>query len=85
MIMTSIFFLLRIFQKKYLKQEVILYFKQLYIIQAYNGKEALELIEKRVKSIGKNYDLILMDLSMPIMDGYEAAKAIRILEKERGL
>ena len=38
-----------------------------------NGKEALErfLIE------GDGYDLILMDIQMPVMNGYEAARAIR--------
>lgn len=38
---------------------------------AANGREALELIEKN------DYDLVLMDLSMPVMDGYEAALYIR--------
>ncbi|MDF2613819.1 MAG: domain S-box protein [Clostridia bacterium] len=41
---------------------------------AENGREALEKIEQ------DRYDLILMDIQMPIMDGYEAAKSIR--EKE---
>lgn len=38
---------------------------------ASNGQEALELIGQ------KNYDLILMDCHMPIMDGYETSQKIR--------
>ena len=45
---------------------------------AVNGAEALERLEDAVKAHGKPaFDLILMDLQMPIMDGYEATKIIK--------
>jgi len=40
---------------------------------ATNGKEALELLKNKKA----NYDLVLMDISMPIMDGYDAIAQIR--------
>ncbi|MDO4276527.1 MAG: response regulator [Eubacteriales bacterium] len=40
---------------------------------ASNGKEALE----KFLEYGSSYDLILMDVQMPVMDGYEATEAIR--------
>ncbi|MCK5100484.1 MAG: response regulator [Desulfobacteraceae bacterium] len=46
------------------------------ITVAKNGKEALELFEK------KKFDMILMDIQMPVMDGEEATKAIRRIERK---
>lgn len=40
---------------------------------AVNGKEAIEMIE----SSDKPYDLVLMDIQMPIMDGIEAMKYLK--------
>ena len=39
-----------------------------------NGKRALETFEQ---SVPGDYDMILMDIQMPVMNGYEATKAIR--------
>ena len=39
--------------------------------RAKNGQEAVELAEKG------GYDIVLMDIKMPIMDGLEATKAIK--------
>ena len=45
------------------------------VIRAKNGKEAVEIISKHKGEI----DLILMDLNMPVMDGYEAMRIIKTL------
>ena len=56
------------------------YLKKLpYIIdEAENGKIAVDLYRQNT------YNLILMDVQMPVMDGHEATRAMRVLEAESG-
>ncbi|KAL4765001.1 uncharacterized protein BDW70DRAFT_156164 [Aspergillus foveolatus] len=49
------------------------------IHKAVNGKEAVD----AVRALAEGYHYIFMDISMPIMDGFEATKAIRAIETER--
>jgi len=56
--------------------------------KAMNGQEALEAIEKRkmendrrpcvCEKRNTNYKIVFMDCNMPIMDGFEASKLIKM-------
>ncbi|KAL2831149.1 hypothetical protein BDW59DRAFT_158094 [Aspergillus cavernicola] len=59
------------FMKK--RQPEILY-------SAENGQLAVDAVEQ----LPQGYDLIFMDISMTVMNGFEATRAIRAIEKERG-
>ncbi len=49
------------------------------VVEAANGEEAVELASRTLPS------LILMDLSMPVMDGFEATRRIKALPEFGGV
>mgnify|MGYP006212786967 CR=1 FL=1 len=54
----------------------VLHFEKYKITAVKNGKQVLE------KLNSEDFDLILMDINMPVMDGIECTKAIRVLENK---
>ena len=51
---------------------------------AVNGMEAVEAVRVAMEA-GEPYDLICLDIMMPVMDGQDALQQIRALEEARGI
>ncbi len=49
-----------------------------------DGMEAVDAFMMALED-GKPYDLVCLDIMMPVMDGYQALMGIRNLEKERNI
>lgn len=51
---------------------------------AENGEEAVAAVRKALNE-NEHYDLICLDIMMPVMNGHEALSAIRSMEEEHGI
>ena len=52
----------------------ILEFQNMNITSVKNGEQVLEILEK------EDFDILLLDINMPLMDGMDCAKAVRALK-----
>ena len=56
--------------------QIDIYLENHKVERANNGQEAVDMFQ------GADYDLVLMDLKMPVMTGYEAIEKIRVFDKK---
>ena len=78
-------FLSHIFRPFEINAEIcmsVLNSKGAFVDRVENGQEAVDTFKKHAKNY---YDLILMDIQMPQMDGYEATQIIRTMESGKAI
>jgi two-component system chemotaxis response regulator CheY len=70
------------FTSRLLLQELLKRYGRVHI--AVNGKEAVEAVRAAIDA-SEPYDLVCLDIMMPVMDGSQALKEIRDMEAARGV
>ena len=70
------------FTSRLLLQELLKTYGPVHIAE--NGSDAVEAVRVAMEA-DESYDLICMDIMMPVMDGQEALARIRDLEEARGI